>query len=92
MVPVLAITYMKTQRVTGNRGNCLILHVADDKGFIAPRRMGRRKSGGLKFKACAIMLLKTHIEKMSILGSAIISMKTKGFFRSCHHIYENKWT
>jgi hypothetical protein len=52
---------------------------------------GAEKKGGLIPKACAIMLLKTNIEKMSLLGSAIISMKTKGLFHSCHHIYENKW-
>jgi hypothetical protein len=50
----------------------------------------RRKRGGQKTEACAIMLLKTNLEKMSLLGSAIISMKTKGLFHSCHHVYENK--
>jgi hypothetical protein len=42
------------------------------------------------FKDSAIMLLKTHIEKMSLLGSAIMFMKTKGLFHSCHHMYQNK--
>ena len=36
------------------------------------------------------MLLKTNIEKMSVLGLAIISMKIKGLFYSCHYVYENK--
>ena len=37
------------------------------------------------------MLLKTHVEKMSFLGLAIISMKIKYLFDSCHYVYENKW-
>jgi hypothetical protein len=41
---------------------------------------GRRKNGGLNSKDRAIMLLKTNVEKMSLLGSAIISMKTKAYF------------
>jgi hypothetical protein len=69
---------------------CPKWYVADVKGFISPSRVRRRKKRGLKFKACAIMLLKTNVEKMSLLGSAIISMKTKGLSHSCHHIYENK--
>ena len=89
---MLAIMYMKTHTVTENRENYLKLHVADGKGFTAPRQVGRRKSGGLNSKDSAIMLLKTNLEKMSLLGSAIISMKTKGLFHSCHHIYENKCT
>ena len=38
----------------------------------------------------AIMLLKTHIEKMSDYELAIISMKIKGLFRPSHYVYENK--
>ena len=37
------------------------------------------------------MLLKTNIEKMSVLGLAIISMKIKGLFHSSHYVYENAW-
>jgi hypothetical protein len=40
----------------------------------------------------AIMLLKTHIEKMSVLGLAIISMKISGLSCSSHYVYEKKWT
>jgi hypothetical protein len=49
---------------------------------------GVQKKGTPYLKDRAIMLLKTHVEKMSLLGSAIIFMKTKGLFRSCHYIYE----
>jgi hypothetical protein len=40
----------------------------------------------------AIMLLKTHIEKMSDNGFAIISMKIKGLFCPSHYVDENKCT
>jgi len=36
------------------------------------------------------MLLKKNVEKMSVLGLAIIYMKIKGLFDTCHYIYENK--
>ena len=36
------------------------------------------------------MLLKTNIEKMSVYGLAIISMKIKGLFYLSHYVYENK--
>jgi hypothetical protein len=90
MDPVLAIMYMKKHRVTGNRGNFRKLHVTDDKGFIAPWRVGRKKNGDPYLKDRAIMLLKTNVEKMSLLGPAIISMKTKGLFFSSHYVYEIK--
>jgi hypothetical protein len=39
-------------------------------------------------KDSAIMLLKTHIEKMSVFGLAIISMKIIGLSCACHYVYE----
>jgi hypothetical protein len=36
------------------------------------------------------MLLKTHIEKMSALGLAKISMKIKDIDCFCHDVYEKK--
>jgi hypothetical protein len=36
------------------------------------------------------MLLKTHIEKMSVWGLAIMSLKIKGLPYSCHYVYEKK--
>ena len=79
---MLAIMYMKTQRVTGNRGNSRKLHVVDDKGLVVPWRVGRRKNGELNSKDRAIILLKTHVEKMSLLGSAIISMKINNLIKA----------
>jgi len=35
------------------------------------------------------MLLKTHIEKMSVLELAIISMKINGLSFTSHYVYEN---
>ena len=53
---------------------------------------GAQKKGTPYLKDRAIILLKTHIEKMSDNGLAIISMKIKGLFDSCHYVYENKPT
>jgi hypothetical protein len=36
------------------------------------------------------MLLKTHVEKMSALGLAKISMKINGLCYSCQDVYEKK--
>ena len=36
------------------------------------------------------MLLKTHVEKMSVLATPTIFMKTSDLGRYCHDIYENK--
>jgi hypothetical protein len=66
------------------------LYVADAKGVIEKLRTGRRKKGDQKLKASAIMLLKTNIEKMSVLGLAIISLKIKDLSYSSHYVYENK--
>jgi hypothetical protein len=62
------------------------------KGLAHRGGRGAAKKGDPYLKDRAIMLLKTHVEKMSLLRSAIISMKTNGLFHSCHHVYENKWT
>ena len=53
---------------------------------------GVKKKGDPYLRDRAIMLLKTHLEKMSVLGLAIISMKIKGLFGYSHYVYENKWT
>jgi hypothetical protein len=41
-------------------------------------------------KVTSIMLLKTHIEKMSETGLSIICMKTRHIKGALHYIYENK--
>jgi hypothetical protein len=38
----------------------------------------------------AIMLMKTHIEKMPEAGLAIMFMKTKTLIFVCHYVIENK--
>jgi hypothetical protein len=67
-------------------------YVLDAKGFTTPLRVQPPKNGGQYLRDSAIMLLKTNAEKMSLLGSAIIFMKTKDLFHSCHYVYKNKWT
>jgi hypothetical protein len=51
---------------------------------------GAGKRGNSFLKDSAIMLLKKNVEKMSVLGLAIMYMKTKGLFNSSHYIYANK--
>ena len=41
-------------------------------------------------KGSAIMLLKTHVEKMSLFGLAIMFMKINELNVSCHYIDEKK--
>jgi hypothetical protein len=56
------------------------------------RACSTKKKEGQYLRDSAIMLLKTNVEKMSLMGSAIISMKTKGLFQPCHYVFENTWT
>ena len=44
---------------------------------------------GGNMKVSAIMLLKTHVVKMSKTGLATISMKTVHLGEACHFMYEN---
>jgi hypothetical protein len=73
------------------RASCRKPHGANNKGFVEKGPMRGRKKGDSYLKASAIMLLKTNIEKMSVLGLAIISMKTNGLSCACHYVNENKW-
>ena len=91
-IAVLAIMCMKKQGLIGNSREGIKLYVAEEKGVIEKWRARRQKKGDPYLKDRAIMLLKTHIEKMSDNGLAIISMKIKGLFRSSHYVYEKKWT
>jgi hypothetical protein len=54
------------------------------------RRQQPRKKGVPDLYDSAIMLMKTHIEKMSETGFAIILMKTQLLILLCHYIIENK--
>jgi len=36
------------------------------------------------------MLMKTHVEKMSETGFAIMFMKTQALILVCHDVYDNK--
>ncbi len=51
---------------------------------------GAPKKRGLNSKDSAIMLLKTNEEKVSLFGSATMSMELKGLFCDCHYMYEKK--
>jgi hypothetical protein len=51
-----------------------------------------RKKGKLKMKASLTMLLKTHVEKMSLFGFATMSMKANALPEVCHDVVENAGT
>jgi hypothetical protein len=48
------------------------------------------KKGKLKMKATPTMLLKTHVEKMSVLATPTIFMKSIDLNRHSHDMHENK--
>jgi hypothetical protein len=60
------------------------------KQSVSSKRNGREKRRGHKMKDSAIMLLKTNVEIMSALPSAIILMKISHLQLACHYVYENK--
>jgi len=49
---------------------------------------GVEKTRGENMKVTSIMLLKTHIEKMSETGLSIISMKIMHIEAALHYMYE----
>ena len=51
--------------------------------------MGSKETRGENMKVSPIMLLRTHVEKMSENGRAIICMKTKNVEVARHYMYEN---
>ena len=66
------------------------MYVYDTKTFSWLQGRGRREKGDLNLKATPTMLLKTHVEKMSVLATPTIFMKTRDLSRYSHDIYENK--
>ena len=80
--------YEKTRAYRKFGGNGLSCMSLRQKELSKSGGRGAKKKGDPYLKDRAIMLLKTHVEKMSLLGSAIISMKTKGLFHPSHYIYE----
>jgi hypothetical protein len=54
------------------------------------RRAASKKTRGENMKVSPIMLLKTHVEKMSETGHAIICMKTMSIEAARHYIDEKK--
>jgi hypothetical protein len=60
-----------------------------DKMLSDSRRAAAKKPRGENMKVSPVMLLKTHVEKMSETGHAIISMKTMSIEDARHYIDEN---
>jgi hypothetical protein len=62
-----------------------------DKGQLSWIRSGEQgEKRELKNEAIPTMLLKTHVEKMSVLATPTIFMKTSDLGRDSHDIHENK--
>jgi hypothetical protein len=59
------------------------------KELFTRRENSRKKTrGGKKMKVSPIMLLKTHVEKMSETSHAIMCMKIRHIEASRHYMYE----
>ena len=66
------------------------MYVYDKEVFGRIRSRERREKRELKNEATPTMLLKTHVEKMSVLATPTISMKTSDLSGYSHDIHENK--
>ena len=66
------------------------MYVYDTKTFSSLHRRERREKRELKNETTPTMLLKTHVEKMSVLATPTIFMKTIDLSRYSHDIHENK--
>jgi len=66
------------------------LYVIEIKPVKSFQARSSKKTRGENMKVSPIMLLKTHVEKMSETGHAIICMKTKHLKAQRHYIYEKK--
>jgi hypothetical protein len=64
------------------------LYVIEIRWVIEFQTRGPQKTRGENMKVSPIMLLKTHVEKMSETGLAIISMKIRHIETARHYIYE----
>jgi len=83
--------YQKQEGLAMNREKLANIHVIENKIVIASSAARvMNEKGGKKPKASAIMLLKTHVEKMSLLSLAIMFMKINGLNNASHDVCENK--
>ena len=66
------------------------MYVYDKEQFSWIRSRERSEKRELKNETTPTMLLKTHVEKMSVLATPTIFMKTSDLSRYSHDIHENK--
>jgi hypothetical protein len=66
------------------------MYVYDKKLLSLHQRRERGEKGEIKMKATPTMLLKTQVEKMSLLPTPTIFMKISHLNRYSHDIHENK--
>ena len=64
------------------------MYIHEIKRVIDATRKEQQKTRGEKMKVSPIMLLKTHVEKMSETGHAIICMKIRHIEAARHYIHE----
>ena len=65
-------------------------YLFDIKQVMQYKFAAHKKTRGENMKVSPTMLLKTHIEKMSETGHAIICMKTRNLDVARHYIHDNK--
>jgi hypothetical protein len=82
--------YQKTKELSIYGEALKKLYVTENNHVISFAASGLKKTRGEKMKVTSIMLLKTHVEKMSETGLSIICMKTRNIETALHYIYENK--
>jgi len=66
------------------------LYLLETKRVVAPLSSGGETKKGQKMKRCGRMLLKTNIEKMSVLRPDTMLMKTNELWMLCHDVIEKK--
>jgi hypothetical protein len=83
--------YVRKQRELAIYDEDLVkFYVIEIKSVMEFPARSRKKTRGEKMKVSPIMLLKTHVEKMSETGHAIICMKTRNIKVARHYMFEKK--
>jgi hypothetical protein len=76
--PVFAIMLLNKHHLASGKSNFYNSYVIEFNGFgFCPDERGIKAGDTPPMQVSPIMLLKTHIEKMSVLGFAIMCMKIK---------------
>ena len=85
-----ATIYQKQKALAANYANRAKSYVVENTLVIEYAPAKRGKKAEQKMKASPTMLLKTHVEKMSVWATPTMFMKTSDLGRHSHDIHENK--